>query len=155
MNNNLQAQAHTWRLVATGLAVAGAVFLVAAEAMTRIGQMPGGLVGSFWGLIVEMDPLVRIGLILLVMSLLAVVLLGFVLRSEGRDALPILVWSQPGLGLAAAAYGGWNISVAYERVGGVSLPIMAPGIAEAVLVAAIGCFGGALAAFVNSRANSD
>ena len=133
------------------LGVAGLILVMASYIITDIGEMGGSPLDRIGGMIIDFDPILKVATMLLAVATVVMVFgslpqLARPSASPDTDMLMVLTYGSVGVGLVAAAYGVYNISRAVQNIGPVSFPVMAPSVAEAVLMAAIGLIVGAIGA---------
>lgn len=142
--------------VALALGVVGAALLVATVALAKWAGFEVSSPVIIWQLAGDSLSLVRLALLLQLCSLLATPILFAVglssttSKREGSDGLSVLQFSAPGLGLLAAAYAGWIVYVAMVRTHTVSFLVIAPSVAQLLLVLGVGFLAGAVAAAANA-----
>ena len=137
-----------WRLTVV-LAFVGLCLASVSYIIGDIGKMGGDPLTRFGVMFFDSDPILKVSLLLLGLAAVVMVFssLPKLLRpsaSPDTDMLMVLGYGSVGLGLVAATYGAYNIYRAVQSVGPVSFPVMAPSVAEAVFVAAVGCVVGAV-----------
>jgi hypothetical protein len=142
------------RGVALILAVGGLGLVIAAVALARWAQVPGDPFAVIGMLLLDADPIAKLALLVILGSLAFVVVSGgsALVRPQGgpSDGLVILGWIAAGLGVLTGLYGGMNIRAAMVRTNTTNLMVIAPSVAEVMLIAGIGLFVGALGLGIQS-----
>lgn len=142
--------------LALALGIIGVALIVATVLLAKWAGFSASPVSIMWELQRAFVGLLRLAFVLLALSLIAVPILfaaQFFNRapdSRGSDGLSVLSFSAPGLGLLGALYGGWIVYVAMVRTHTVSLPVIAPSLAELSLLLGVGFLTGACAAAANA-----
>jgi hypothetical protein len=141
------------RWIAILCGAAGAAFLVGAFQFARVGQITVGL-----ELMLSGSPFSHVAYFILIGALIAVTWLTTTRlrwsspdRSEAPpDVLFAIAVAAPALGLLVAAYEGLNIYRAASRLHVTNVAVIAPTVAEALLVASVGLLVGATAAALSA-----
>ena len=136
------------------LGVGGVGLLIAGVWLAKWAQVPGDPLSVMGMLLLDADPLGKLALLGVLGCLGIVVVSGgsALARTQGRpsDALMVLGWVACGLGVLQGVYGGLNVSSAMVRTNTTSLLIIAPSVAEVMLIAGIGLIVGALGLGINA-----
>jgi hypothetical protein len=133
------------------------LFVVLAAAVFRAASWLAGYGGAtVFQLFIDLDPLTKLGCILLMLGLQVVLLLGVVQLFARTAALAAFLraalWIAPLLGLACAALGGLAVLQASAATHVTRLDVLAPGLAEALIPLALGLQVGAAAAILDGLA---
>ena len=144
--------------IAIGFGLAGVLLLGGAVLLASWAGLPGGL-GVLGLLFMDADPIVKLVMMLLGPTCLAVLVMGAVelVRNPPRgpsDGLGVLAYTAAGAGLLAALYGSINIYLAVMATGTRNLKVVAPSVSEMMLAAGLGLLVGAVAAALNAAAAS-
>jgi hypothetical protein len=142
------------RGVAAALGIAGAILVLGAIGLAEWAGLRGGLGQVIATLFLDSKPTTHLAYVVLLINLVAVLVVGALAwlkrpREASSEALTVLSFTPPDLGLATAAYAGFTIHQAMVATGTTKLQIIAPGLAEAILVLGAGVLVGATAAALN------
>lgn len=136
------------------MGVGGLALVVAAVGLAIWAYVPGDPLSIIGTLLADADPIAKVALFLVVGCLAAITVVGgsTLFRSSrgSSDGLMVLGWIAPGVGVLAAIYGGLNIRTAVVRTNTTNLMVIAPSVAEVILIAGISLLVGGLALGINA-----
>lgn len=143
------------KLLAIVLSLLGLALLCTAVALAQWAYMRGGPAALLWSLFLDLPPSSKVLAIPLLIYAPIVLILGCAQLRKGGESGPsstLLTLSvvPVGAGLMVAALQGLNVYIAVERTHTTNLRVIAPSVAEAVLLIALGLLAGAAAAIPNA-----
>ena len=142
------------RTLALILGFGGLALAAAAVGLAMWAHVEGDPLSVIGMLLADADPIGKVALFLILAGFAVIAVSGglALARPGGRpqDALMVLGWAAPGLGLLAALYGALNIRTAMARTGTTHLMVIAPSVSEVMLIAAIGLMVGGVGLGVNA-----
>ena len=141
------------RAVGVSLGVVGAVLVVVVLVIAAVGEVRGDPLTVLGYLFADSPPISKVVHLLLGAAIIVIAItgvFGLARRDSGRsDALLVMGYVCPLVAAVAGAFAGFNILSAVSQIGDVSFPVIAPSVAQAVLITAAGLLVGAVSIGLN------